>query len=818
MDASPDSNIYEQDHNFGVGSRCHVAGAYLSDALLAVKLQATDLHHLSIVQSDDLVAHVYRDFLRDAPVREIGKGLLEDGSPDPKWAGHTEWLNLYGAAMAAEDNLVTENTRHMNTFPASATTYRGRVLVSFRRETNNPDPTFHPEHIHVRSVPGEVERMLPKNQEYTFKAYIAAGTELPDEGSFGKFRLCFTIDCGSFFHFQTKSILFQGKPGETEFADFLDSNHGQPFQERIQMPENVEFLPDIIVHLNRVSDSGVLSPICYRRYAAKDLLEEGFDDSNWPRWEIMYRDKSIDAIGKTEFPGVALMRLGLGPSEYADAAEADFASDLEAIRAPEPKQYRVLVNLIQARNLPPADDNGLIDPFIVIRFCGLKAKTEIKYKTRDPMYFSTHVFDVELPTLIDYCPDVILQVHDYDGIGSSEFVGQADVHLQGQSFCSVDDVENGSLKLKPKWVKIMTELGDRSEGEVLVSFQIIEKGKAFLPSPPNTKEGAPFWKYRKSTDKSTLVTYEMKPKFEDKYLEIITLGLKDVKPVDFFQVRRPFLEMSTGEVGERARVFSVELPDPTNENVNSGGRLPVNNRTLIPVKLPVDPMLTPRLLLLARDSRLGGFSKPVVGAASVCLEEMWKEKSGYTSRIEDGKDDNDDDDADFGMEFTIAKASKQSSTAFRANGASSGNAVGGAHKRSRKKRGMYKEDFDMSTFPGDVEEAQSLLGIEKKVAGGNDSDYDDDDDTVSFGAVSVDKQSSAATSGESKMDDNDDDNAFVEFGMEKRAGKEYRTRKRRDTAVELSPEDCPVEALGCTSILGSKYSPTLNTHTQLDSR
>ena len=76
------------------------------------------------------------------------------------------------------------------------------------------------------------------------------------------------------------------------------------------------------------------------------------------------------------------------------------------------------------------------------------------------------------------------QVHDYDGIGSSEFVGQADVHLAGQSFCSVDDVPNGNLKLKPKWVKITTELGDRSEGEVLVSFQIIEKGKGFLPSPP----------------------------------------------------------------------------------------------------------------------------------------------------------------------------------------------------------------------------------------------------------------------------------------------------------------------------------------------
>ena len=353
---------------------------------------------------------MYRDFLTDVPTRQIGDGLLDDGSPDPSWAGRTEWLNLYGAAMAAEDNLITENTRHMNTFPASATTYRGRVLVSFRRETENPDPTFHPEHIHVQNVPGDIARVLPENQEYTFKAYIAAGTELPDEGSFGKFRLCFTISCGSFFHFQTKSVLFQGKAEEVQFADFLDSNHDQPFEKKIQMPKNVDLLPDVIVHLNRVDDSGNLSPICYRRYSAKDLLKDGFDNSHWPRWEVMYRDKSIDAIGKSEFPGVALMRLGLEPSEYVQGDADDFSKDLAFLRMPEPKEYRILVNIIQARNLPPADDNGLIDPYITMRCCGLKATTAIKYKTRDPMYFSTHVFDVKLPTPIEFCPDVILQV------------------------------------------------------------------------------------------------------------------------------------------------------------------------------------------------------------------------------------------------------------------------------------------------------------------------------------------------------------------------------------------------------------------------
>ena len=99
----------------------------------------------------------------------------------------------------------------------------------------------------------------------------------------------------------------------------------------------------------------------------------------------------------------------------------------------------------------------------------------------------------------------------------------------------------------------------------------------------------------------------------------------------------------------------------------------------------------------------------------------------------------------------------------------------------------------MSTFPGDVGEAEALLGIGDAGGAGDDGD---DDDAVSFGMSSEGKQSSAA-GGEAKA--NDDDDAFVEFGLDKRAGKVYRKRERKDDEVELTPEDCPIEELGCAS-------------------
>ena len=66
-----------------------------------------------------------------------------------------------------------------------------------------------------------------------------------------------------------------------------------------------------------------------------------------------------------------------------------------------------------ARDLPPADEEGTSDPFVVVRSAGetvkiiymglflwfLKARTSVKTKTLNPGWFETVILDVSLPNL-----------------------------------------------------------------------------------------------------------------------------------------------------------------------------------------------------------------------------------------------------------------------------------------------------------------------------------------------------------------------------------------------------------------------------------
>ena len=64
---------------------------------------------------------------------------------------------------------------------------------------------------------------------------------------------------------------------------------------------------------------------------------------------------------------------------------------------------------MQARNLPPADDDGTSDPYVVVMCCGQRKKTRIITNTLNPLYYETLTFDVELLPL-HLAPVITLQV------------------------------------------------------------------------------------------------------------------------------------------------------------------------------------------------------------------------------------------------------------------------------------------------------------------------------------------------------------------------------------------------------------------------
>ncbi|XP_014665048.1 PREDICTED: synaptotagmin-6-like [Priapulus caudatus] len=91
-----------------------------------------------------------------------------------------------------------------------------------------------------------------------------------------------------------------------------------------------------------------------------------------------------------------------------------------------PTAGRLTVTIIKARNLKAMDITGSSDPYVkVVLVCQgkriKKKKTTVKKSTLNPVYNEALVFDIPAEN-IDEC-GVLVQVKDYDKVGSNEIVG-----------------------------------------------------------------------------------------------------------------------------------------------------------------------------------------------------------------------------------------------------------------------------------------------------------------------------------------------------------------------------------------------------------
>jgi len=71
-------------------------------------------------------------------------------------------------------------------------------------------------------------------------------------------------------------------------------------------------------------------------------------------------------------PGAILLKLGFGLSE--DAMDPAFSwPEAELMKKVEDRMpFCLRVYIYQAKHLPASDENGLLDPYIKVRFCGKK--------------------------------------------------------------------------------------------------------------------------------------------------------------------------------------------------------------------------------------------------------------------------------------------------------------------------------------------------------------------------------------------------------------------------------------------------------------
>lgn len=510
------------------------------------------------------------------------------------------WSNLYGPPVGYV--IESKERKLMNEHPASASTYRGRVLMSMRVEDGTKSVNDRP---HTRNLMSAMNR--PLSRKYTLRAALFYGTEIPKFASKTRWncnsRMTIRISVGKH---AVKSTRAENLGGVCQWKQYLDIPE-------LVFPTDLDQVPDIFVHLVRhqVSESRY---ICYARYSAKDLFHEGGDlkdakDIPAPQWVNLMEDPVLDDLKDHDFTGNVLMSLCLEPSNLEESVEKETARMWRehSLKTAAYMKYTLFVHVFQGRCLPAADSNGLLDPYVKITCGGSEGKVSTRMSTRDPCFYETVVLDVELPQDQEFLPKVSLQVYDWDQWDADDYVGGLKFNLTDfpqmtSSSYSKKRASGEYVPPRPKWYPICYQNEGDTEGELLLSFDLVKKDTpGAVVEPPDS----------------------IRPMMEEKYLEVIVLGCRGLQPLGFMPVNTPFVKF---EIGEVTKTNVAKLTNPSSK---PSGRNPnFLERIVIPVTLPIDALFAPRLNISVYDQLLGGFYKPLLGVCSVDLSRKLRFSNG----------------------------------------------------------------------------------------------------------------------------------------------------------------------------------------------
>lgn len=210
---------------------------------------------------------------------------------------------------------------------------------------------------------------------------MVSGTELPIDFK----NLIVVITCGK-YEIVTRTAVNQGGTAEWLSVD----------EAMMELPEDVSQLPDVIVYLAKEVNVVGREPICFTRFPVRDILQS---DKVGPFWEeykwitlqvqfthpsstgclrVLQEDKSLDALPAQRYPGALLMKLGMSTLEQAAASAEDWKLHTDVKKFQTKTPFAVRVHVYQGADLPAADDNGLLDPYLKVKYKDVKQKESSK--------------------------------------------------------------------------------------------------------------------------------------------------------------------------------------------------------------------------------------------------------------------------------------------------------------------------------------------------------------------------------------------------------------------------------------------------------
>jgi len=488
------------------------------------------------------------------------------------------WVNLYGPPVSATEEDIAETMRLYGYDIGSH--YMGRVLYSIG-SYNEKDPSTKITNLNF-SFPKNPEP-VSSERTYVLRVDLYEAQEIPDR------EMCIiTICIGPYLIKSTPKKISHGRCFIYErFED-----------KRLVLPTNLEEVPDIFIYFSDKDKED-------RRHSfARFKASEFLNVQDPPLKSIKLKeDRSLNLVTDDEFPGYLFAKIGL--YNTAPPRRGEFKN--KGIKLFE-YQLRVMIHV--GRGLPPADQEGASDPFVVVRAGGKSAKTSVKRQTLNPGWFETLTMDIKIPEFgeSEVPEGISLLVYDSDSHNDEDY---DEKELLGRAWMRIENKKvkyhpkNGDAPFdiiyqRPRWKNIIYDALEQYQGKILVSYTLV----------PLKDAGKVHW-----NDK-------IQPDAALHNVHLFLIGIRDINmdELGFFKplhVSVNFDVSGDSEEAEKGEKFLI---------VNNGAT--VNLYKKLTIGVPFSKALTPLLDVHLNGWKMGAKTSQMLGYASIdlkgCLDDFYK--------------------------------------------------------------------------------------------------------------------------------------------------------------------------------------------------
>ena len=405
---------------------------------------------------------------------------------------------------------------------------------------------------------------------------------------------------------------------------------------------NLEELPDLIIYLMQKDKE-----ICFQRIKLKefhlsdDILEVkllpepcvGIINeiflSGIVKLKIKLFNRNLDDKNKCDITAFkdgdefGMKKLNMGINNILEGSlNNSQEEDLENLLSKEKKEktsntnnkgefkyYTIVACVYMTRYLIAGDSNGLSDPYCRITISGETRETSVKTKCVNGIWNEKLIFDTVSFNYKEQAtwPCILITVMDKD-LTTSDMLGYSYLWLNDTNYAI-----NQAKKIKPKWEQLYLKKSNRAQGQILLSFFIFD-----------------------NEHRDQIRSIEIEPETMPFNVEINALGLRDLKPLSFIKIKKPYISFDLNSInvstnGESIRpVCTIPNDIGNNPNINSVMKFVVN--------LPKDDIFIPEFQCDVFDHVLGGLSKRILGIFLIDIKQIIREtKRHYKEEFEEAE-------------------------------------------------------------------------------------------------------------------------------------------------------------------------------------